>query len=563
MDDPVTIRNCGHTFEKAAIVQHIEYALQNSARPSCPTCRGKADAADLVPNFTVKGQIDRLKNGQDSSFVERPRSPSRTTGGPAFTPVTLSSIYKQGFVVVVAIVVLVGFAGMKSAGIGQIRMLAFDVMSFVCTCAKHIALDFTDESTTLREPPTPNWCLAVFTVLQAGLALIVPFQHRFFADRLFGGISGKKWSLSSFGSVVGVLCALAIMPITIYSCCRFAYMSTRYVARLASLLAALAGYGLITTYEKTLSYSDASSVPRGVKHYVYRAGSKLLGIWMVAVVLSMAHSWSFVEHNDISTYGADKVKWWVEAHTSNSDVGVAIAHQLRSKNIVGSSLLQMDEDGFASAGVNISHFASNFAHLELGTQALEHTVASMMEALHPRADEPFASFTFWQYRLMERQKFHKVIALLTSAPLCGVWTLQTEWPASAKPTVNMTWFDIVVPEYYVWKNNDAILGGLPDGIQSILALRNFGRLCSLIIGVRKGEGLTTMSKLIMTDFGVALFTIFDNAVLFPITPWFLTDFGFWLGIYVLAPVAGALFVCVIQFGANDLDEGNRRIWQGD
>ena len=312
-------------------------------------------------------------------------------------------------------------------------------MSFVCTSVKHIALDFTDESTTLREPPTPNWCMVAFTVLQAGLALTVPFQHRFFADRLFGGTSGKKWSLSSFGSVVGVLCALAIMPITIYACCRFAYMSTRYVARLASLLAALAGYGLITTYEKTLSYSDASSVPHGVKHYVYEGGSKFLGIWMVAIVLSMVHSCSFVEHNDISTFGADKVQWWVETHTSNSDVGVAIAHQLRSKNIVGSSLLQMDEDSFASTGVNISHFASNFVHLELGgTQTLERNVASIMEALHPRVDEPFAhdgqatnsSFTFWQYRLMERQKFHKVIGLLTSAPLHGILNLawDPEWP---------------------------------------------------------------------------------------------------------------------------------------
>ena len=99
MHDPVTIRNCGHTFEKTAIVRHLENVLQSSAKPSCPTCRGKADAADLVTNFTVKGQIDRLKNGQDSSFTkagmdkgERPRSPSRTTGGPGSTP-GVCSIY--------------------------------------------------------------------------------------------------------------------------------------------------------------------------------------------------------------------------------------------------------------------------------------------------------------------------------------------------------------------------------------------------------------------------------------------------------------------------------------
>ena len=56
MRDPYIITRCGHTFEKRNIVEYL------NKKGRCPLCRKRASRSDLIPNFTLKGLLEKRKN---------------------------------------------------------------------------------------------------------------------------------------------------------------------------------------------------------------------------------------------------------------------------------------------------------------------------------------------------------------------------------------------------------------------------------------------------------------------------------------------------------------------
>jgi hypothetical protein len=58
MDDPVTIPECGHSFDRKSIVPVL------SKYHVCPLCRRPASPDSLVPNFQLKSVIDHYRTTQ-------------------------------------------------------------------------------------------------------------------------------------------------------------------------------------------------------------------------------------------------------------------------------------------------------------------------------------------------------------------------------------------------------------------------------------------------------------------------------------------------------------------
>lgn len=154
------------------------------------------------------------------------------------------------------------------------------------------------------------------------------------------------------------------------------------------------------------------------------------------------------------------------------------------------------------------------------------------------------ALTFWEYRSMNRYSMHKIYGLFVGAPRWALSLLESEWPAHARPEKPigsyMEWF--FIPEYYIFLNRNVILGGLP-GMFAYLVVAKFGAqaaiLALLLIRMDMKGLVQYISKMVATEIFMGIFNWLWMLVLFPITPWFLSDLGFNLSIYFW-PVLGIL-----------------------
>ena len=55
MEEPMTIPECGHSFEKKAIADWLK------KYPTCPMCRKGTNPDHLVPNYQLKNVIEQYK----------------------------------------------------------------------------------------------------------------------------------------------------------------------------------------------------------------------------------------------------------------------------------------------------------------------------------------------------------------------------------------------------------------------------------------------------------------------------------------------------------------------
>lgn len=76
MAEPIQLRTCGHNFDKKSINKYIEHINGTSRYPvtrySCPTCRKTFYMSDLLPNRSLKGIIEALKDAGNSSTINLP-----------------------------------------------------------------------------------------------------------------------------------------------------------------------------------------------------------------------------------------------------------------------------------------------------------------------------------------------------------------------------------------------------------------------------------------------------------------------------------------------------------
>lgn len=55
MNEPMTISQCGHTFQKKTLCEYL------AKKSECPLCRVVTNSGSLVPNYQLKNVIDHYK----------------------------------------------------------------------------------------------------------------------------------------------------------------------------------------------------------------------------------------------------------------------------------------------------------------------------------------------------------------------------------------------------------------------------------------------------------------------------------------------------------------------
>lgn len=63
--DPVMFNKCGHTFSSALLLKHLEN------KKSCPTCRESVSFEDIVPNITVRKQVEEFREKKLASAKKK------------------------------------------------------------------------------------------------------------------------------------------------------------------------------------------------------------------------------------------------------------------------------------------------------------------------------------------------------------------------------------------------------------------------------------------------------------------------------------------------------------
>ena len=152
---------------------------------------------------------------------------------------------------------------------------------------------------------------------------------------------------------------------------------------------------------------------------------------------------------------------------------------------------------------------------------------------------------FWDYRESNRQALYKVSSLFAMAPRSAIYFLQEDWPASARPAESpATWEWVVLPELYLWRNSDSILGGLPGFLPLLLLARvavNGAKLFFSLFGVGSSP-VKVVWEILVAEVGTLGLVLAYNSIVFPIIPDFLSDGLFWFSIYWLPIIQGVLFV---------------------
>ena len=131
------------------------------------------------------------------------------------------------------------------------------------------------------------------------------------------------------------------------------------------------------------------------------------------------------------------------------------------------------------------------------------------------------------------------------APRSAIYFLQEDWPASARPAESpATWEWVVLPELYLWRNSDSILGGLPGFLPLLLLARvavNGAKLFFSLFGVGSSP-VKVVWEILVAEVGTLGLVLAYNSIVFPIIPDFLSDGLFWFSIYWLPIIQGVLFV---------------------
>ena len=163
-----------------------------------------------------------------------------------------------------------------------------------------------------------------------------------------------------------------------------------------------------------------------------------------------------------------------------------------------------------------------------------------IKALHehniPMGVEPLS---FWQHRAMNRKAMDTMVLTIGLAPRTAM-TYFKMFPKAAQPAEPIGgWLEwLFVPEYYICKNADTIVGGLPGNVPACLfgtlVLKVVLALGSLVTGKASATDvvLSFVTLVLVQEIGGWICATLNYHLIYPIMPWFLSDFFFYFGIYV-------------------------------
>ena len=170
-----------------------------------------------------------------------------------------------------------------------------------------------------------------------------------------------------------------------------------------------------------------------------------------------------------------------------------------------------------------------------------------------RGDEPAglasgqgrSAAPFWDYRhdlQAQQREFDIVICGMFSGPRYALHLLNAYIPASGRPAAEISWLEwVLVPELYIFRNRDLILGGLPLVVPSVLIATATLRIVQIVSLNTKKEFRKLTIRFIgweVASFFVSFFSWYLYDLVCPFLPWSICESGVLVSawIYFLAPV---------------------------
>jgi len=156
------------------------------------------------------------------------------------------------------------------------------------------------------------------------------------------------------------------------------------------------------------------------------------------------------------------------------------------------------------------------------------------------------NMTFWEYRSMNRKEITRIMPMLTTAPRWAI-TLFDEVPEHGRPKKKLgegyrpiqAWIEwLLIPEYYIFLHRNDLFGGLPGLVPELLVaalLMKVLKIFKVILVDREspvGHLLALVLGELMKECFTGFFSYFWMKIVYPIIPWFLTDWFFYGTVYV-------------------------------
>jgi hypothetical protein len=144
---------------------------------------------------------------------------------------------------------------------------------------------------------------------------------------------------------------------------------------------------------------------------------------------------------------------------------------------------------------------------------------------------------FYEYRAMNRQQFYKAAGAFQAAPRFAIYSIHNNFATHAlpaEPIDTVQW--IFLPEFWIWKHSDGILGGLPAGMVFFVTFGFFSKLGAVGKAVKEnGAGgiLGAIASFFIVEAVLAIFFEIYFHTVWYITPWFFNDAVFWFQMWIL------------------------------
>jgi hypothetical protein len=157
-----------------------------------------------------------------------------------------------------------------------------------------------------------------------------------------------------------------------------------------------------------------------------------------------------------------------------------------------------------------------------------------------------AGMSFWEYRSMNKKMVDRITPLITIAPRWSI-SMFPQLPVHGQPASAIGgWAEwILIPEYYIFKHRESILGGLPGLIPFCIIAKFVIQAFGLTLGLLT-KGLPGLLAVVFVSLFAevgGVLAVYVYMLFWPLIPGFVNNFLFYVSVYV-APLFTVFAACV-------------------
>ena len=236
---------------------------------------------------------------------------------------------------------------------------------------------------------------------------------------------------------------------------------------------------------------------------------------------------------DATTWTSAQVNEWVD--TLNTPSALKIKAGVSKHGITGNILMVIDDTDLNE-------------ELGVASSIERKTIFAAITALKDSSREMNAQLTFWELRSLNRQMVDYTTPLLTTAPRWAITTFD-DFPKYCQPAallgegnnIVLSWLEwAIFPEWYIWKNRDTIMCGLPGFVPYVCFANLLIGVGCIISGFMSNgfQGATSAALLYVLyklggELAAGCGAWMYSATVWRILPWFICDMLFYFSVYIM------------------------------